>query len=177
MLCRLSPKAFFSGFTLIEVMTILVIVGILASVGIPSGINFYNRNNLDTAHSKLYGALRTARSNARASLQGRSWQVELVTQGDDLVAVVEDVDGLCNEPTPCQSIRLGNYVELVEATFANGTNGSGIAEFNTEGEAIGTGGFNTGTFSIESKYSGDRRCVIVSTILGAMRKASDAGCS
>ncbi|MFZ6674974.1 GspH/FimT family pseudopilin [Undibacterium sp. Xuan67W] len=53
-----------SGFTLIELMLVIVIVGVLASIGIPSYRTFISTSKIAAATSSLHGALLLARTEA-----------------------------------------------------------------------------------------------------------------
>ncbi len=52
------------GFTLIELMVVIVIAAILLSVAVPSFDSLIKRNNVDSLQSKLSGAVATARTEA-----------------------------------------------------------------------------------------------------------------
>ncbi len=52
------------GFTLIELMTVLVIVGILVAIAVPSFALFISKNNVESLQSNLGVAISTARSEA-----------------------------------------------------------------------------------------------------------------
>ncbi|MCJ2542090.1 pilus assembly FimT family protein [Thermostichus vulcanus] len=156
------------GFTLTEVLAVIVIVGILAVITIPSGINIWARIQLDDAQNRVERALRTARTNARASLRGRAWVVAVDNTDPNVpTLVIEDENALCDEPASCQRVRLNNYV-----TVANNFNG-GRAVFDSEGRAR-----FLGRFVVSSTYSqGENRCVIVSTLLGTVRKDNNPACA
>jgi type IV fimbrial biogenesis protein FimT len=55
---------FISGFTLIELMVVLVIVGIVSAVAVPSYTSMMSKNRVTTAVASLHGALLLSRSEA-----------------------------------------------------------------------------------------------------------------
>jgi len=155
------------GFTLTEVLAVVVIIGILAVLAVPSGINIWARIQLEDAQNRVERALRTARTNARASLLGRAWVVGVDNSEPNVpTLVIQDEEGLCDEPTPCQRLRLNNFV-----TVANTFN-DGRAVFESDGRAR-----QLGRFVVSSTYSqGENRCVVVSTLIGTIRKDNNPEC-
>ena len=155
------------GFTLTEVLAVVVIIGILAVLSVPAGINIWARIQLEDAQNKVERALRTARTTARASLQGRAWVVGIDNTNPNVpTLVIQDEEGRCDEPTPCQWIRLNNFV-TVSNTFDGGR-----AVFYSEGRPR-----QLGRVVVRSTYSqGENRCVVVSTLLGTLRKDNNPEC-
>lgn len=52
------------GFTLVELMVVIVIAAILLTIAVPSFQNLVKRNNVDSLQSKLSSAMATARTEA-----------------------------------------------------------------------------------------------------------------
>ncbi|MAJ90829.1 MAG: hypothetical protein CMF40_01405 [Legionellales bacterium] len=116
------------GFTLLELMLVIVIAGVLFSIGIPSYTALKNSNCLTTNTNRLIASLQFARSEAAKrnnavsllprplALGGvRDWRngFEIVTDDVDKDSVagcagVEDVDGdgTCNEDAVMKIIEL-----------------------------------------------------------------------
>ena len=120
------------GFTLIEIMIVVVIVAILLGIGIPSYNALRNNNCLVTNANRLVATLQYARSeaakrNSNVSIRARngSWRLgfEIITDeidadGDGVCSGVEDHDnsitriggtapGTCDVPGILKVIELG----------------------------------------------------------------------
>jgi Tfp pilus assembly protein PilE len=53
-----------TGFTILELMIIVVVIGIICAIASPSWFNFIERQRLNTAQNELYQALQSAKNNS-----------------------------------------------------------------------------------------------------------------
>ena len=111
------------GFTLLELMVVVVIAGVLLGIGIPSYNTLRNNNCLVTSANRLVATLQYARSeaakrNANVSVRAMagSWRFgfEVITNEIDADGVngcvgIEDIDGsgACNNNAILKIIELG----------------------------------------------------------------------
>jgi len=63
------------GFNLIELMLVVVLIGIITGIFLPTFTRLFYRNNLDSAHQKIKSELYRAQSFARASKNDSDWGI------------------------------------------------------------------------------------------------------
>ncbi|MFN5954736.1 MAG: Tfp pilus assembly protein FimT/FimU [Dolichospermum sp.] len=163
-----------AGFTLIEMITVGSIIGMLAAIALPSWLGFMNIRRLNIAQGEVNQAMRQAQSQAKK--EKVNYQASFRTQNDILQWAVHKESDLNNAVWN----DLDDSVQLDNSTLElDLDNGVRRVRFNDIGGVIPPLGKITLSSKSESSKSDrtPRRCVIVSTILGAMRTAKDDSCN
>jgi prepilin-type N-terminal cleavage/methylation domain-containing protein len=182
----LPKKSSIQGFTLLEVLVITVIIGILAGIAAPSWFGFMERQRLNVAQDEIFRAIQQAQQKARQ--ESTSWQVSFreATVDGETVVQWRTEDEIDADPDPFLNNVTGGWNNLdsrITLDTANTTLKSGGTptawriQFDYKGRALGDDGIYQGKIVLSADNIKDKRCVIVSTILGTLREAKDEECS
>jgi len=142
------------GFNLIELVVVITIISILASVAVPSFTGMITRTKAQNAASDLHMALMKARSEAIK----RNTNVKL--------AVTSGGKGWTIYPSAAE----GNVLESYTASGNVTISGAGSVEYNSSGRA---GVVSFGTKSVMGSESAER---CVSTSLSGLAKVKKSAC-
>lgn len=187
------------GFTLLEVLVTVLVLGILSSIAAPSWLAFINNQRVRTVNDRVLQSLRSAQSEAKRTK--RDVRIEfnyapnatppidppkiafypaLATGGDALDPVLDkdiiDKGGSKQKLNAGGEIKAGTITLLTNATTPVDTNvPANSIVFDYQGNVkkfpATAGRFVVTVYPSISPNTGTKKCVIVETIIGGMRTA------
>lgn len=161
------------GFTLLEVLLVVLMVGLLAALGIPSWIALLNGSRLKNARADVFEAIQEAKTQAQQRKGSRT--VSFQQNGNSIQWAVHSDP---NNPTNWQTIDVENVQIDPDNTDLGGASSSPWSlTFNDKGELDEDNSIAPSQITMSLLGNQDsKKCVIVQTLLGAMRTAENTDC-
>lgn len=158
-----------SGFSLLEMLVVVAIIGVLFSIAAPGWVGFVNRQRVGSARDQVIQAIRTAQNEAQRSRTPYKFTMD------------------ASADPPKVAIRPDGATTGGEQIIGNGEFRPGMVRlqssvsemvFQADG-ALDPSRNPTPPITITLNASGTKRCIIVETILGATRivDGGQPGCS
>ena len=161
-----EPASGKAGFTLIEVLVVVAIVGILSAFTAPSWLNLLERNRLTTSRDQIYSAIR--QTQVTAQRQGSTWQFSVRERNDFVEWAMHP--GAVAPVAASWEVLDSASVQIDDETTFESLGDVHYVRFDEAGNVAN----KLGRITLSSKPAPTiKRCVIVSTIIGAMRKSKE----
>jgi len=163
----LSPSA---GFTLLELLLIVVIVGVLAAIVTPSWLGFLSRQRIDTVRNDLVQTLKQSQQDAIQRRQ--TITIELATI--DNYPTIDN--GVVRELASGSGIKPGAVT--MSSYSVNSSNGNitddGTISFDYQGRPINEE--LPFVISLTGENFPSKRCVIIANLIGTIKTAEGVTC-
>lgn len=166
-----------SGFTLLELIIVALIIGILSAIATPAWIGFTERQRLSVAQSQVYRVMKQAQSNAKRDKI--TWQASFREQ-DNIVQWAIHPASINSNNANWQNLESGIRIDQ-ETTLVKTDNVrrlrynyQGCPVYQLDDQCTQTTIRTKGRITLSSTNSGKtKRCVIVSTLLGVLRTSQE----
>lgn len=146
------------GFTLLELMIVIVVLGVLLSIAVPSFKEMSDRNKLTATTNDLIMALLSARSEAvkyecdvlvdKNSRWGYGWVASVTSSGG--TSGCTGLEILRHETYVGSSTITAGSITISSSANIGGTviNNPGAVKYNSQGRMTWPGGSGTGKFGL-----------------------------
>jgi prepilin-type N-terminal cleavage/methylation domain-containing protein len=152
------------GFTLLEMLVVVLTIAILSAIALPSWLSFVNVRRLNTAQDQVYLAIREAQR--QATKEKLTWQVSFREQNTIIQWAVHPAT---LNTANANWNNLDSNVRFDKETTLQQSNGIRQLGFDYRGHPN-----KLIRITLYSKSGGQaKRCVYVSTLLGTMRTAKE----
>jgi prepilin-type N-terminal cleavage/methylation domain-containing protein len=163
---RIKPDVL-PGFTLLETLVVVIIIGVLAAIASPAWSSLLNKQRLNAAKNEAFQAIRTAQHHAK--LNHVDWQVSF-REVNGLVQWVTHPANAAPSDSLWHTLDPNVRINPETTFYFDQTNKIYRMRFTHLGRTSGQLGRITFSGKTDSKI---KRCVIVSTLLGAMREGEE----
>lgn len=174
------------GFTLLELVVIVLMLGILSAIAAPSWVAFINRQRVRTVNDRVFQSLRLAQSEAR-----RTKRDIIITFSNSIAPFDPPTATIKTEPTqnpPLQTVTFNGGGEIKQGQVklsaascppnAQCTAATSLT-FNYNGVVDPNNSTNPTlpfVVTVSPVVGGTKQCAIVETLLGGMRTAEGNDC-
>ena len=168
------------GFTLLEVLVTVLVLGILSSIAAPSWLAFINRQRVRTVNDRVFQSLRLAQSEAKRTKSAVTITFSALPVDPPTVTFVPPLPtgGSTQVLNAGGEIKPGTITLLTNVTTAGGADlPLNSIIFDYQGNIKQFPPIRRFVVSVSASPNGAKQCAIVETIIGGMRTAEGSECT
>ena len=164
-----------NGYTLLELIVVVILLGVLASIAAPGWLGFINRQRVRTVNDRVFQSLRLAQSEAKRTKSAVTITFSALPVDPPTVTF--------DPPLPTggntQTLNVGGEIKpgTIALTFTqpNPTPSQSSLTFDYQGNL--TPGTTPFIVAVSTVNGGGKQCAIVETIIGGMRTGEGPECT
>jgi len=182
------PSTSQSGFTMIEILVVVILIGVLSAIAAPGWLSFVNRQKVGSANERVLGSIQKAQSEAKTKKRKYNVSVRTTTisgKSTPQIAVHSSLTPVTSTDLQWESLGEPGQI-LLGTNITTENNGSTTTTFSNSLSAQTLISFEyTGTLPsnptpdvtnkliisvgipLTATSVGTKRCVMISTLLGA----------
>jgi len=181
------------GFTMIEILVVMIMVGVLTAIAAPGWLGFVNNQRLSASQSRVFSTLKDAQSSAKRSNATTTFIIgNDPTKGGYVRSGGSQVQYL-EQGVKVLSVTKGPVTGAIDTSFVSSSQPLTI-EFNAQGLPIRSSDLSNLSVTplplttlANSEYpikiivsinnsTGAKRCTSITTLLGSMKSGMDKEC-
>ena len=165
------------GFTLIEILIVIMMVGILTAIAAPSWLSFVTNNRISSSQSRVFSTLKDAQSTAKRGSTTATFVI-----GNDPTNGAYIRSGTSQYQYLEQGVRVLSVTKVIPPATVTTVPLPLTIEFSAQGlpSKVNTVAFTDYPLKITigvTNSAGLNRCTSITTILGSLKSDSGSVCN